>query len=369
MKRFLVLTLAFALPSVGAAQTPINWPALTQKPYADKPVPDLGLRPLLELDGKKIATKEAWPPKRSEIEKAWRDRLGPMPKPPKALAARTEQVEKCDGFTRELVSFVSAEGDRIRAYLLIPDGIKEGEKRPAIVVFHQTTTDTLKEPAGLGTNPTLALGVHLVKRGYVVLCPECYIMKDGGPRVQAEAVGKAWVGLTGLGKMVFDASRCLDYLESLPFVDAARIGCIGHSLGAKEVLFAMAFEPRYQAGVFNEGGVGLRMSNWTDPWYLTPKMKDHIPALENHQVLALCAAPDPDPGRRQRRRRRELAVRQSRPAGLPALRRRRPCRANQSPGQAHVPAARTADRVSLARPLAAAHANRGRGGPVVDPAA
>lgn len=289
MKRFLVLTLAFALPSVGAAQTPINWPALTQKPYADKPVPDLGLRPLLELDGKKIATKEAWPPKRSEIEKAWRDRLGPMPKPPKALAARTEQVEKCDGFTRELVSFVSAEGDRIRAYLLIPDGIKEGEKRPAIVVFHQTTTDTLKEPAGLGTNPTLALGVHLVKRGYVVLCPECYIMKDGGPRVQAEAVGKAWVGLTGLGKMVFDASRCLDYLESLPFVDAARIGCIGHSLGAKEVLFAMAFEPRYQAGVFNEGGVGLRMSNWTDPWYLTPKMKDHIPALENHQVLALCA--------------------------------------------------------------------------------
>jgi hypothetical protein len=34
------------------------------------------------------------------------------------------------------------------------------------------------------------------------------------------------------------------------------------------------------------------MSNWTDPWYLTEKMKAHIPALENHQVLAL-AAPRP----------------------------------------------------------------------------
>jgi hypothetical protein len=60
-------------------------------------------------------------------------------------------------------------------------------------------------------------------------------------------------------------------------------------LGAKEVLYAMAFEPRYKVGVFNEGGIGLRMSNWTDPWYLTEKMKTHIPVMEHHQVLALVA--------------------------------------------------------------------------------
>ena len=34
------------------------------------------------------------------------------------------------------------------------------------------------------------------------------------------------------------------------------------------------------------------MSNWTDPWYLTDKMKAHIPALEHHQIMAL-AAPRP----------------------------------------------------------------------------
>ncbi len=89
--------------------------------------------------------------------------------------------------------------------------------------------------------------------------------------------------------MVFDASRCVDYLETLAPVDSSRIGCIGHSLGAKEVLYAMAFEPRLKAGVFNEGGIGLRMSNWTDPWYLTASMKEHIPAMENHQVMALIA--------------------------------------------------------------------------------
>ena len=63
-----------------------------------------------------------------------------------------------------------------------------------------------------------------------------------------------------MGKMTFDASRCVDYLETVPEIDKEKIGCIGFSLGAKEVLYAMAFEPRYRAGVFNEGGIGLRIA-------------------------------------------------------------------------------------------------------------
>jgi hypothetical protein len=114
-------------------------------------------------------------------------------------------------------------------------------------------------------------------------------MKKDGPRSQAEELARRRAGWTGMGKMTFDASRCVDYLETLPQVDRSRIGCIGHSLGAKEVLYAMAFEPRYRVGVFNEGGIGLRMSNWTDPWYLTEAMKKHIPAMEHHQVMALIA--------------------------------------------------------------------------------
>jgi dienelactone hydrolase len=289
MMKFYALAFAGLAALPAAAQTPIDWPALIQKPYADKAVQELGLRPLLMREGRPIKSSDDWLRQRGTIEQLWLDRLGPMPERPKSLESRVEDSEQADGYLRKLVSFRSADGDRIRAYLLVPEGLKLDAKRPAIVAFHQTTSETLKEPAGLGKNPSLALGVHLVKRGYVVLCPECYIMKDGGPGRQAEAVGKAWPGLTGLGKMIFDASRSVDYLETLPTVDAARIGCIGHSLGAKEVLFALAFEPRYQAGVFNEGGIGLRMSNWTDPWYLTEKMKDHIPAMENHQVLALCA--------------------------------------------------------------------------------
>jgi hypothetical protein len=160
-----------------------------------------------------------------------------------------------------------------------------------VVVFHQTTRDTLHEPVGLGKRPDLALALHLVRRGFITLSPECYILKDkvGWAKGQAAVLAKRRPGWTGMGKMIFDASRCVDFLATLPEVDSERIGCIGFSLGAKEVLYALAFEPRYKVGVFNEGGIGLRMSNWTDPWYLSEKIKPRIPALEHHQVLALVA--------------------------------------------------------------------------------
>lgn len=274
---------------------PTDWPALTQKPYERLPLAELGLRPLLVgADGKKLTTKAEWETARQKLRAGWLERLGPAPAKPAQLDVRIEETEKLEGLTRQRLSFLSEGEDRISAYLLIPSGLKAGEKRPVVVVFHQTTRDTHKEPVGLGQKPELALALQLTQRGYITLSPECYILKDpkGWAKGQAEVLAKRRPGWTGMGKMTFDASRCIDFLETLPQVDRQRIGCIGFSLGAKEVLYALAFEPRYAVGVFNEGGIGLRMSNWTDAWYLTTQMKPHIPAFENHQVLAL-AAPRP----------------------------------------------------------------------------
>jgi dienelactone hydrolase len=288
-----IMAAILLLMSVGLGELPaIDWKELVQKPHADLPVPDLGLRPvLLTRDGKPITKKADWDQARQELHKTWLAQLGTAPQKPEKLDIRIEKTEKLDGYTRQLVSFASEGDDRIAAYLLVPAGLKEGEKRPAVVVFHQTTRDTLQEPVGLGKKPELALALHLVQRGYVTLSPECYILKDkeGWAKGQAVALAKRRPGWTGMGKMTFDASRCVDYLETLPAVDKERIGCIGFSLGAKEVLYAMAFEPRYKVGVFNEGGIGLRMSNWTDPWYFGDKIKPQIPTVEHHQVLALVA--------------------------------------------------------------------------------
>ncbi len=267
-----------------------SWSDLTQKPYEHLAVPDLGLKPLLRTaDGQKIESKRTWEIQRQLLRTAWLERLGKPPDKPTHLNAKVESLEDEPDHIRKLVSFNSEGDDRIRAYLLLPKGIREGERRPAVVVFHPTTKETLREPVGLGKRLEMALALQLVRRGYITLSPECFIMKDAGPLSQARELARRRPGWTGMGKMTFDASRCVDYLETLSQVDRSRIACIGHSLGAKEVLYAMAFEPRYQVGVFNEGGIGLRMSNWTDPWYLTEAMKKHIPEMEHHQLLSLIA--------------------------------------------------------------------------------
>jgi dienelactone hydrolase len=254
------------------------------------PDKDLGLKPLLiGPDGQRIRPEQAWKEQRQRIKAAWLKRLGEPPTKPKTLDIKVETQEVEADHLRQLVTFASEGTDRIRAYLLLPKDLKPNEKRPAVVVFHPTTKETLREPAGLGKRAEMALALQLTRRGYITLSPECFIMKGAGPEAQARALAQRKPGWTGLGKMIFDASSCVDYLETLSQVDRSRIACIGHSLGAKEVLYAMAFEPRYRVGVFNEGGIGLRMSNWTDPWYLTAAMKQHIPTMEHHQLMGLIA--------------------------------------------------------------------------------
>ena len=113
--------------------------------------------------------------------------------------------------------------------------------------------------------------------------------KTWGPSFQADKLMKRRPGWTGMGKMTFDASRCVDYLETRPEVDPHRIAACGFSLGAKETLYALAFEPRFAVGVFIEGGLGLKMSNWFNSWYLTGFPADKVGEREHHEILALIA--------------------------------------------------------------------------------
>jgi hypothetical protein len=51
----------------------------------------------------------------------------------------------------------------------------------------------------------------------------------------------------------------------------------------------MAFDDRYCAGVFSEGGIGLQFSNWDAPWYLGKQIRAPGFELEHHQLLGLIA--------------------------------------------------------------------------------
>lgn len=221
--------------------------------------------------------------------------LAASPRPPPAV--RETGIERAGAVERVTVTYEVEPGVSTRAHLLRPAGISG--RRPAVVIFHQTTVLTIDEAGAVEPEAELHMGAHLAQQGYVVLCPTCYIfgtglsaMEPGGrARYHEEAVAMQrrhpqWLGMA---RMLWDAWRAVDVLAARPEVDPERLGCIGHSLGAKEALFAAAFDARLKATVASDGGIGLAFSNWEAPWYLGPAVRTPGFELENHQVLALAA--------------------------------------------------------------------------------
>jgi hypothetical protein len=247
------------------------------------------LSPILTAaDGRKITSKRQWLRQREALRKDWGQVLGRFPtrKPP--LRTEVLSTEQLPRFTRQFVRYQVEAGVFTDGYLLAPDG--QPGRLPAVVVFHPTTPLQARGVAGLSPDYPKEKwhGVQLVQRGYVVWCPRNFIFADGADwKGNTQQVRERHPDWTGLTRMIWDAIRAADFLESLPIVDRRRIGCLGHSLGGKEVLYAMAFDERYLAGVSSEGGIGLAFSNWDGVWYLGPKIKEPGFRRENHEVLAL----------------------------------------------------------------------------------
>lgn len=248
------------------------------------------LAPLL-LDAKTnaITTTNAWVAKRDALRREWTVILGEFPKQKPPLRIQVLDTEDFPEMTRQHVKYQVEDGVFTDGYLLQPRG-RQG-RRPGVVVFHQTVKTHAQQAAGVdASNPEMAIGVHLVKRGYVVLAPRCFIFDDGTNYLgNVTLMQKRHPSWTGMARMTWDAVRAADFLDAQPGVDKSRLGCIGHSLGAKEVLYAAAFDERYKAAVFSEGGIGLRYSNWDAPWYLGPQIRASGFEREHHELIALIA--------------------------------------------------------------------------------
>jgi hypothetical protein len=178
----------------------------------------------------------------------------------------------------------------VQGYLLRPESISATDRLPAVVVLHPTTKENIDEVAGLLDQSSRATGLRLAQLGYVVFCPRCFLWQDAVDfNVAVEQHRKRHPGVKGMAKMLYDAQRAVDVLESLTYVDSTKIGAMGHSLGAKETLYLAAFDSRIQVGVFSEGGLGLPSTNWDAPWYLGPECREKNWPLNHHQLLALIA--------------------------------------------------------------------------------
>ncbi len=187
----------------------------------------------------------------------------------KKLAKLTESlspdIDANDLVDAEVVRFKARDGMTIPNILFKPHQASASSKAPALVLVHGG-------PGGQTTPAYNALSQYLVNHGYVVL-------------------GINNRGSSGYGKTLFAADDkkhgheplldCVDakkYLQSLPYVDPARIGIIGGSYGGYMVLAALAFQPEE----FNVGVDLFGVANWI-------RTLESIPAWWEAQRTALYA--------------------------------------------------------------------------------
>jgi dienelactone hydrolase len=290
---------------------PKAWLAARGQTKLTTVTPQSGL-PLIPIRAQKL-TK--WESERQGYLAALRELLGPWPERPSLDPAVHETVDNpADPFVRHKVSYRSLACDephaeRIKAWLLVPRG---GGPRPAIVTLHQTVLQGKDEPAGVNaTLPWLAHADYYARRGYVTLAPDAIGYGErtkGCNAAQGFELADAWPILktrpemTLAGLMTYDVSRALDYLQTRPEVDPARIGLMGHSQGGFLTNFTLPLERRFAVGVASCGYGIFRtdafFERWAAPnsayipWMWKYRVKRNDLPVDFLQILAL-AAPIP----------------------------------------------------------------------------
>jgi Dienelactone hydrolase family len=246
---------------------------------------------LQQTDGKPVPTKEDWEKHRQSIRERWIKFLGPMPEPRPAVTLEVLQTESLPTIIRQLVRYEGEPGIFVEGYLLMPKAATQSRnKYPAVLAMHPTTNATIDDIAGISGQDTKQFGLALAQRGFIVFCPRCFLWQNVTSLHEAvEKHRERHPNTTGMAKMLYDATRGVDVLESLPQVDHSRIGAIGHSLGAKEALYLAAFDERIKAAAASEGGIGFRSTNWDASWYLGEAIRDPQFPLNHHQLLGLIA--------------------------------------------------------------------------------
>ena len=216
-----------------------------------------------------VKTRADWTEKVAQIRSAMQRVMGPLPDAARSgpLNVETVSEEKTAKYLRRKVKFTPEPGDRVPAWLLIPNDLPAGGKAPAMLCLHQTTRIGKDEPAGVGGGKSPGYARELAERGYICLVPDYpsfgeypYDFAKQGARYDSGSMKAIWNNI-----------RAVDLLISLPQVDARRIGVIGHSLGGHNAMFTAAFDERLRAIVSSCGFTTFHkddMPSWAGPVYM-----------------------------------------------------------------------------------------------------
>lgn len=229
-------------------------PAHHNWPYND-------LRTYQTLDGPgPVVTAADWEIRRAQTERALLSLLWPFPVRRCALEPVTLAEERFGDVIRRKVEYSVEPSDRVRAYLTFPAEF-EGPL-PVVLALHGTCVEGKEFVWDMPDYPDCATARLLPPLGFAVLAPDGPVMGErvgpGHEVFDTDPFYRLNPGWSILGKYAFEASRGIDFLETVDFVDCSRIGALGISLGGHWTIMAAAFDQRIRAAVSSAGWVPFR---------------------------------------------------------------------------------------------------------------
>jgi dienelactone hydrolase len=258
------------------------------------------------------ATAEEWGAKAAALGEIFQQTCGERPAVDCPLALRVEAETDCGDYWERRLSYALEPDERVTSIALVPKGLRA--PAPAVLCIHPTCDIGKLQTVGRDPDEKLppeqvdrAYGVHLVRRGFVILAPD--LLGAGDRRYpglrsfdNGPFYGKhpRW---SGTGKDLWDLGRALDVIQKIPEADPGRIGSLGHSQGGGLTTYLMAVDKRVKAGVNNCGLWPLKAQKnpyslaRTEWWIGRPALRPFcltgkdFPA-DVHELMAL-AAPRP----------------------------------------------------------------------------
>jgi len=185
------------------------------------------------------------------------------------LNARVDTVDDSSSHWRkETVSFAAAYGNqRVPAFLFLPKNVKPPYQ--TVVLFPSAYARAVPSSGALD----LGTFEFIMRSGRALLYPVYQGTFERRANVQPGPAGSRDMRV----QWAKDFFRAVDYLETRPEIDKARLGYYSLSMGAYFGPILIALEPRIKAAVFTAGGLSYTQPPETQPANFAPHIK--VPVL------------------------------------------------------------------------------------------
>lgn len=245
------------------------------------------------------AQRASFQPTQAARDRIWNEMIGHLPEPSLPANARTRLVYDEPKFRGYEVMLDVWPDVFAYGILLVPKDVKPGERRPVVVCQHglEGRAQDAADPK-IDSHYYHRFAVQLAEQGFITYAPQNpYIGLDRFRLIQRKAHP---LKLSLFSFILGQHQRTVEWLASLPFVDAKRIGFYGLSYGGKTAMRVPPLLPGYALSIcsadFNEWV--WKTTSVTSPYsYMVTQEYDmlewNFANTANYAELATLMAPRP----------------------------------------------------------------------------